>query len=76
MLFAAPEREQVDINFKNLKIDDFLKMSAKILNKNILITDNIAGEVNFISSNPIYKDEILNLIISILETTALLSMQK
>lgn len=68
LLFAAPEREQVDINFKNLKINDFLKMSAKILNKNILITDNIPGEVNFISSNPIYKDEVLNLIISIIET--------
>lgn len=68
LLFAAPEREQVDINFKNLKIDDFLKMSAKILDKNILITDNIPGEVNFISSSPIYKDEILNLIISIIET--------
>jgi len=68
MLFAAPQREQVDINFKNLKIDDFLKMTAKILDKNILITDNIPGEVNFISSNPIYKDEILNLLISIIET--------
>ncbi len=68
MLCAAPEREQVDINFKNLKINDFLKMSAKILDKNILITDTIPGEVNFISSNPIYKDEILNLIISIIET--------
>jgi general secretion pathway protein D len=68
LLLAAPEREQVDITFKNLKIDDFLKMSAKILNKNILITDAIPGEVNFISTSPIYKDEILDLIIAILET--------
>lgn len=68
LTLCAAVREEVDINFKNLKIDDFLKMSAKILDKNILITDNIPGEVNFISSNPIYKDEILNLIISILET--------
>jgi len=68
LLLAAPEREKVDINFKDLKIDDFLKMSAKILGKNILITDNVGGTVNFISTSPIYKDEIMDLIISILET--------
>ena len=68
LLMAAPEREKVDINFKDLKIDDFLKMSAKILGKNILITDNVGGTVNFISTTPIYKDEIMDLIISVLET--------
>lgn len=68
LLFAAPEREQVDINFKNMKIEDFMKMSAKILGKNILITDRVTGEVDFISTTPIYKDEIMDLIISILET--------
>jgi len=64
----AQTREEVNINFKDLSIEDFLKMSAKILDKNILITSKISGEVDFISTNPIYKDEVLDLIISILNT--------
>jgi len=67
MLFAAPEREKVDISFKDMKIEDFLRMSAKILNQNILVTQDVRGEVNFISTTPIYKDEILSLLIAILE---------
>lgn len=70
MLFAAPtpQREQVDIVLKDMKIEDFLKMTAKILNQNILVTQDVRGEVNFISTNPIYKDEILSILIAVLET--------
>ena len=68
VVFAFAKCEQVDINFKNMKIEDFLKMSSKILDKNILITKRINGEVNFISNKPICKDELENLLISVLET--------
>jgi general secretion pathway protein D len=67
-LAQAKERNKVDINFKNLKIADFLKMSAKILNKNILINQKISGNVDFVSTTPIYEDEILDLILAIIES--------
>ena len=67
-LVEAKERNKVDINFKDLKIEDFLKMSAKILDKNILINQKISGQVNFISTTPIYEDEVLDLVIAIIES--------
>ena len=60
--------EEVNINFKGMKLEDFLKMSAKILHKNLLITQRVNGEVKFISTKPICKDELSELIISVLGT--------
>ena len=42
-LFA---NDEININFKDLKIMDFIKITSKIINKNILITDEIDGNVN------------------------------
>jgi len=64
-LFA---KEQININFKDLEIEDFIKMTSKILDKNILITAKIKGKVNFISNEPIYKKDLLNLIVFVLES--------
>jgi len=63
--FAA-ERKKVDINFKNLEIENFIKLTSKILNKNILITAPVAGQVDFISSAQIYEDELLDIVQSVL----------
>ena len=62
----AANRKQVDINFKNLEIGNFIKLVSKILNKNILLTNNIRGKINFVSAKPIYKDELLGLVQSVL----------
>ncbi|MEA2050805.1 MAG: type II secretion system secretin GspD [Campylobacterota bacterium] len=64
-LFA---KEQININFKDLEIKDFVKITSKIIEKNILITNNIKGKVDFISNKPIYKDDILNILIYVLES--------
>lgn len=61
-------REKISINFHNLDIIDFIKITAKSIDKNILIESAIEGKVNFISSKDIYKDEIFALLVSILQS--------
>ncbi len=58
----------VEINFKDLEIEDFVKMVAKITNKNILLTTEIKGKINFVSVKPIEKDKLYELLLQILET--------
>jgi len=59
---------QINLNFKNLQIRDFIKMVAKITNKNILVTNKINGEVNFISVKPINEKEIYSILINVLRS--------
>jgi len=66
--FSVKERERVNITFKNIKINDFIKMSSKILKKNILLTQKIPGTVEFISQTPLYKDELFDLMLSVLNS--------
>ena len=63
----ATTKEVVNIKFNNLKIEDFIRMVAKIIHKNILLTTPVPGNVNFISSAPVYKDELFNILIDILD---------
>jgi len=60
--------ETININFKNLKITDLIKITSKIINKNILITQKINGKVDFISNKPLKKDEIVNILTYVLES--------
>ncbi len=69
-------REQVNVNFSNLSIDDFIKLVSKVTNKNILLSNSINGKVDFISTTPIYKDELLNILISVLESKGYTLVQK
>ncbi len=64
-LFA---REQVNVNFSNLAVNDFIKLISKITNKNILINNRINGTVDFISTSPIYDDELMGILVSVLES--------
>ncbi len=66
LLFAGT-KEQININFKGLKISDLIKITSKIIDKNILLTYKVNGTVDFISNKPIYKDDILNILIYVLE---------
>jgi len=60
-VFVLSAREQVNVNFSNLEINDFIKLTSKITNKNILMNDKIVGTVNFISTTPVYDDELLSI---------------
>jgi len=58
----------VKINFKNLKIVDFINMVAHITGKNILIGQNVQGTVDFVSVKPVAKENIYDLLIKVLAT--------
>ena len=58
--------EQININFKNLKIMEFINVTSKIINKDILVENKIEGKVNFISRGSITKDKVLNILSYIL----------
>ncbi|MGB3750422.1 MAG: secretin N-terminal domain-containing protein [Arcobacteraceae bacterium] len=64
-LFA---KEEIVINFKDLEIKDFINITSKILNKNILLSSDILGKVKFVSNKKIYKEDVLNILIHVLES--------
>ena len=68
LVLVLNAREQVNVNFSNLAISDFIKLISKITNKNILINHKINGEVNFVSTAPIYDDELIGILVSVLES--------
>lgn len=50
--------ELVTIDFRNLEINDFIKLVSTILNKNILLQSVIPGKVEFVSTKPVYKQDL------------------
>lgn len=67
-IIIALNAAQVQLNFKNLDIADFVKMVAKITHKNILLTQNVHGKVNFISVKPIDEKEVYKVLLDILKS--------
>jgi len=61
-------KQEVNINFSNLKIMDFIKLVSKVTHKNILVSSKINGTVNFISTTPVYSDELMSILISVLDS--------
>lgn len=61
-------REEVNIKFDNLQIEKFIKLVAKLNNTNILVTNKISGTVDMVTSAPIYDDELMEILISVLES--------
>ncbi|WP_419768888.1 type II secretion system secretin GspD [Arcobacter sp.] len=68
-LFA--KKEPIDISFKNLSIEDLIKITSKIINKNILLTTKVSGNVDFITNKQLYDDDIYNILIYVLESKGL-----
>ena len=64
--YRETNRNEVNINFKDLKIVDFIKMVAKISGKNILVSQTITGTVDYVSVKPIKKNQIFTLLSDIL----------
>ena len=59
--------EEININFKNLEINDLIKIASKIIDKNILMGQDVSGRVDFISNKPVDKEDVLNILIYTLE---------
>ena len=68
LVVSLSAREQVNVNFSNLEIKDFIKLISKITNTNILISQRLSGTVDFVSSVPIYDDELMGILVSVLES--------
>lgn len=66
--FSLNGSEKININFKDLKIMDLVKITSKIIDKNILVTQQIKGNVDFISNKPLEKDELVKILIYVLES--------
>ena len=58
-LFAE---EDIKISFKNLEIESFIKITSKVIQKDILITSKVEGNVNYISNTKINKKNILDIL--------------
>jgi len=54
--------DKIDINFSNLNINEFIKITSKILNKDILVNENLDMKINFISNKSVKKDDLLNIL--------------
>ena len=54
--------DEININFKDLKVMDLIKITSKIIDKNILVNEEIKGNVDFISNKPVHKDELIKIL--------------
>ena len=68
LLVNVLNASEITLNFQNLKIEDFIKMVAKITNKNILITNEVRGNVNFVSVKPVNEKEVYAILVNILRS--------
>ena len=75
-LSVEAHAEKVDVNFRNLSINDFIKMVGKITGKNILVDGEVKGKINFVSNTPIEKSELIPLANAILETKKMTLVNK
>ena len=55
-------KELIDINFENLKLNEFVVIVSKVLDKNILINEPLDGTINFSSNKKLSKDELFNIL--------------
>jgi general secretion pathway protein D len=66
-ILSFGEEETVQLNIDDMEIDEFIRMVAKIDNRNILIPLNVRGKINYISKKPIPKKNIFHLLQMILK---------
>ena len=69
-------REQVNIKFDKLQISKFIKLVAKLNNTNILVTNKINGTVDLVTSAPVYDDELIGILVSVLESKGFTLVKK
>ncbi|AXX85975.1 type II secretion/transformation system, D protein [Malaciobacter marinus] len=66
--FLFAEDLKKEVKFKNLDLNELIKVSSKVLNKNILVKADIKGKVDFISVKPISKNQLLEVLKNSLES--------
>lgn len=58
--------DNININFSKIDLNELIKISSKILKKDILISDKLDIKVDFVSNKTLNKDELLNILRAIL----------
>jgi len=76
LVVSLQARQEVNINFSNLEIKDFIKLVSKITKQNILINHKLNGSVDLVSTAPVYDDELMGILISVLESKGYTVVQK
>jgi len=76
LVFSLNARERVHVNFSNLEISDFIKLVSKIADKNILVNHKVNGTVDLITTAPVYDDELLGILVSVLESKGFTLVKK
>ncbi|MFA6741611.1 MAG: secretin N-terminal domain-containing protein [Arcobacteraceae bacterium] len=67
LAFSLFANDEINVNFKDLKISDLIKITSKIINKNILITQEIEGTVDFVPNKTVSKNELVKILYITLE---------
>ena len=69
LLFSVQSfaNDYIDVNFSNLKLDEFVNIVSKINNKNILISEPLDISLNFVSNKKVKKDELITILKTILD---------
>jgi general secretion pathway protein D len=65
--YVINANDKININFKDLKINDLIKITSKVINKNILFTDEIEGTADFIPNKEVSKNELIRILELVLE---------
>jgi general secretion pathway protein D len=60
-------KELISLNINDLEIMDFVKLTSKVIGKNILIDQEIKGKVKFEQNKPLYKEDVINILMYVLE---------
>lgn len=61
-------KEKPNVKFENLPLKEFVKISSKILDKNILLNSELKGSVDFYSTKPLKEEQLLVLLKNSLNT--------
>ncbi|MBU0924827.1 hypothetical protein KKG81_08085 [bacterium] len=67
MYFHLCANDKININFTDLKVSDLIKITSKVINKNILFTQEIQGTVDFIPNSDLSKEELVKILDLVLE---------
>jgi general secretion pathway protein D len=63
---SSADGNKVNLNFKNIKIEDLIKFIGKIRGKNVLMLDKVSGTVDFTPNRPVDKDDIIDIVNDVL----------
>ena len=58
--------DRVELNFKNIKIEDLVRFVGKITGKNVLILSPVQGTVDFVPNRAIKKEDVIDIVNDVL----------